>query len=665
MRKFLIEITTEELPAIPFLKEEPNIKDKLEVVLKANNIEFSNLEFLYTPRRFVFTFKANERANDSVIELIGAPKEVAYKDGKLSKAGESFLAKADISENELSFKEIKGKVCLYVEKIEKGKLFSELINDILESFITSLNFGKSMRWGTNTFSFIRPITGLCVMMDDELINASLFNINSSKSTFVHRNISMDKISFNTQDEYFKTLKEGKVILNPKDRLEIILSEIRNIEKLWNLKAEIDEELLAEVVAITEYPSALLGSFDKEFLQVAPEVIITSMKENQRYFAVYKDNSLSNNFITITNSFNPDLETIKKGNEKVLRARLSDALFFWENDLKLGLQPELLNNTIYMQELGTIAQKEQREEEIALRLAKLFAYENTKNIKDAILLSKADLRTQMVGEFPELQGIVGSYYAANMGYSSEVCTAIKEQYLYDVIPSTKLSKIVILATRLDTLMALFSINKLPSGNKDPYALRRAALSIIKILIDLGVKFNLLDLLNEFKGLYKDYDKVKLLNFITDRFNALYSVNSSFIKAVLNVNNNDLVVIDENIKALINLAKDKDYESKISTFKRLANIIKDSKDLYCDESKLSNEYEIKLYKAYKDISFSDDVSDNLGKIFALKPIIDEFFDNVMINVDDLEIKNNRLALVYSIYKHIACVADLKEVSFDSIV
>ncbi|MBZ7985264.1 glycine--tRNA ligase subunit beta [Campylobacter sp. Cr9] len=663
MKKFLIEITCEELPAIPFLKEEPNIKNKLETILNANNIVFSDLEFLYTPRRFLFTFKAKEFSKDSQTELIGAPKEVAYKDGKLSKAGESFLAKANISESELEFKEIKGKLCLYALKTEAGKHIKELINDILESFITSLNFGKSMRWGANTFSFIRPITGLCVMMDDELINAKLFNQESCKSTFVHRNVSMQKVAFNTQEEYFKTLKEGRVILNPKDRLEIILSEIRNIEKLWNLKAEIDEELLAEVVAITEYPSALLGSFDKEFLQVAPEVIITSMKENQRYFAVYKDNSLSNNFITITNSFNPDLETIKKGNEKVLRARLSDALFFWENDLKVGLEPESLANTIYMQELGTLKDKQARELSIALRLAKIFGYENEKNVKDAINLSKADLRTQMVGEFPELQGIVGSYYAANMGYSSEVCTAIKEQYLYDELPSTKLSKIIILATRLDTLMGLFSINKLPSGNKDPYALRRAALSIIKILIDLGVKFNLLDLLGEFKGLYKAYDISKLISFINDRFSALYPVNSSYIKAVLNANNTDIVTIDENINALITLSKDKDYESKISTFKRLANIIKDSKDLYCDESKLSNEYERKLHKAYKDISFSENVSDNLAAIFALKPIIDEFFDNVMINVDDLEIKNNRLALVYSIYKHIASIADLKEVSFEN--
>lgn len=662
MKKVLIEIGVEELPAIPFLKEEPNIINKLSEILISNNIEFKDLVFLYTPRRFVFTFLANEFSKDSITTIIGAPKEVAYKDGKLSKAAISFMQKANISESEIKFKFIKDKECLYHEVKEAGKDIRTLFTSIITDFLNSLNFGKSMRWGSYDFKFIRPITSICVMLDDELIKAKAFNIDSDNSTFIHRNISLDKIKFNTQAEYFRVLKEGKVILNQNDRKEIILSEIKNIEKLNNVNVELDEDLLKEVIAITEFPSALLGSFDKEFLEVAPEVIITSMKENQRYFAVYRNNELSNHFVTITNSFSSNLELIKKGNEKVLKARLSDALFFWKNDLENGLKPELLNDTIYMQELGTIADKVKREEKIALELAKIFGYENEKNVKDAIRLSKADLRTQMVGEFPELQGIVGSYYALKMGYTKEVSLAIKEQYLYDVLPSTTLSEIVSLANKFDTLMALFSIDKIPSGNKDPYALRRAALSILKIIISARLELNMFEFLNLIKGNYADFDLHKLLNFINDRFNALYNVNSSFVDAVLRVNSDNIVLIDDNIKALIHLQNDVDFSNKLSTFKRLANIIKDSEYLYCDESKLTNEHEKALYLAYKDINFSDNIINNLESIFALKPMIDNFFENVMINVDDESIKQNRLALVYTIYKHIASVADLKEVSFE---
>ncbi|WP_267523549.1 glycine--tRNA ligase subunit beta [Campylobacter sp. MG1] len=662
MKKVLIEIGTEELPAIPFLKEEPNIIDKLSEILKYNNINFKDLNFLYTPRRFVFTFFTNETTDDSVIEIIGAPKEVAFKDGKITKAGISFCEKANISENEITFKLVKGKECLYYEKKEAGRNIRGLFTGILNDFLNSLNFGKSMRWGAYDFKFIRPVTSLCVMLDDELISASVFNINSENSTFVHRNITQDKVKFNTQADYYKVLTEGKVVLNPNDRKEIILSEIKNIEKLHNVNVELDEDLLREVIAITEYPSALLGSFDKEFLEVAPEVIITSMKENQRYFAVYSNNKLSNHFVTITNSFNPNLELIRKGNEKVLRARLSDALFFWRNDLKEGLKPELLNNTIYMQELGTIADKVKREEYIALKLAKIFAYSNEEFVKDAIKFSKADLRTQMVGEFPELQGVVGSYYVLKMGYSKEISIAIREQYLYDVLPSITLSEIVSLANKFDTLMALFSINKIPSGNKDPYALRRAALSILKIIISARVNFNIAEFLHSIKTIYADFDIQKLVTFINDRFNALYDVNPSFIEAVLKANNDKIVVIDDSIKALIHLQNDNDFTDKLSTFKRLANIIKDKKDLYCDETKLVDENEKSLYLAYKKISFGDNILENIENIFSLKPLIDNFFDNVMINVEDNDIKQNRLALVYTIYKHIASVADLKEVNFE---
>lgn len=664
MKNILIQICTEELPAIPFLNELDNIKTKMMNVLEKYSVEFSNLQFFYTPRRFVFCFNAKEFCKDTKLEFIGAPKELAYQDSKLSKAALAFMQKAQISEDELSFKEIKGKECLYCEKIQKGKALREIAKNIVDDFLASLNFGKSMRWAAFDFTFIRPITAISFLIDDENINFNSYAINSSKSTFVHRNVSMQALTFNTQNDFFTLLKNSKVILNQDERRQMVLNQIAKIEQENNVNVELDLELLEEVVAITEYPNALLGSFDEEFLKIPPEVIITSMKDNQRYFAVRKNNKLSNHFLAVSNSFNDDLSLITKGNEKVLRARLSDALFFYEQDLKCGLEPKKLENTIYLKELGSIADKSKREEEIAIRLARLINYQDDKQISIAINLSKADLKTQMVAEFPELQGIIGSYYAKAMGYNDEISLAIYEQYLplKDKMPSTKLSTIVALASKIDTLMALFSINKIPNGNKDPYALRRAALGVLKIILHNKFSFDFKDFINELKDLYSNFNIENLLNFIKDRFYALYDVNNSYIKAVLNTNNNNFVSLDENIKSLIFIANSDDFKTNLSTFKRLVNIIKEEINYKIDESLFEQEEEKNLFKAFKNVNLNSSSEERLREIFSLKDKIDAFFEKVMINVENEKIKNNRLALINEIAKPILQIANLKEISYD---
>ncbi|MBK1973908.1 glycine--tRNA ligase subunit beta [Campylobacter sp. TTU-622] len=662
-KNLLIEIGVEELPALPLLKELPNIEKKWNEVLKNYKLE-SEFKFYYTPRRLVF-FHQNfkEKQENSFVEFIGAPKNIAYKDGKLSNAGLSFLQKAGISEEELEFKELKGKEVLYYKKYIQGKTSQEILPLMIENFLKSLNFGKSMRWGAYTFEFIRAIRSIACLLDDEVLEFELYGVKSSNKTFIHRSISYDLLSFNNIQAYFQILEENYIILDPKKRKEKILNEFKALEQKHFINIAQDDELLDEIIAITEYPSALLGNFDKNYLEIPKEVIITSMRENQRYFAVFKDEKLSNHFIVVSNSVCKDYTQIIEGNERVLRARLSDAMFFWKNDLKTGLNPDKLSHITYLENLGSMKDKCLREEYIAEILCQIYNNLNIKDIKTAIQYSKADLNSQMVYEFTNLQGIMGSYYAKAMGFNEAICLAIKEQYLPDgensKLPSNEFSSIVSLANKLDTLLGLFSIGKLPSGSKDPYALRRAASGVLKIILNTKKDLDLDMLFSKISKNYKEFNIQILKDFIFERLYTFYEVNASFIKAVLSSKNTNIIYINNAIKALIKLSQKENFNENFSTFKRLANIA--SKPKYpLEETLFTQEEEMKLYEAFLNTLNFNDIEEKLTSLFALKPFIDNFFDKVMINVDDEKIKNNRQVLIYQIYNEFLKIADIKEVS-----
>ncbi|TDJ87241.1 glycine--tRNA ligase subunit beta [Campylobacter volucris] len=662
--KLLIEIGIEELPAIPLLKELPNITKKWQNILDNYHLN-SNFNFFYTPRRLVFiheNFKAKQE--DSFVELIGAPKNIAYKDGKLTQAGMSFLEKSGLSESEISFKEIKGKEVLYCQKQVQGLESKEVLPKMIEEFLKSLNFGKTMRWGKGEFEFIRAIRSLSCVLDDKLVEFESYGVKSAMSTFVHRSISYDLVDFESIDEYFKILEKNCVVLDQNLRRKIIIEQLKELENKNDILISEDDELLAEVVAITEFPKALLGNFEKQYLEIPSEVIITSMRENQRYFAVFKNGALSNHFVVVSNAVCEDYSKIIRGNEKVLRARLSDAEFFWKNDLEQGLNNEKISKMIYLEGLGTLKDKVEREKQIAQKLCEVFSNSNKEQILQAIEYSKADLSTQMVYEFTNLQGVMGSYYAKAMGMSDEVALAIKEQYLPNGddsdLPSNEISSIVALANKFDTLMGLFAMGKIPSGTKDPYALRRAANGVLKIILNLKKEFNIQDFLNHITQGYKQFDLNILLDFILERLYTFYDVNASFIKAVLNSKNYDIVHIDSSIKALMEIVNDGKFEQNFTTFKRLANIAAKN-DVKVDATLFNTQEEQNLYNAFvKCKENKDDISVYLKNLFALKPQIDLFFDNVMINDQNELIKNNRQALVYEIYKEFLQIADIKEIS-----
>jgi glycyl-tRNA synthetase beta chain len=668
MRKpLLIEIGVEELPALPFLKELPNIENRWRKILKDNSLE-AEFEFYYTPRRLVFISDAFlEKQPDSVETLYGAPVEIAFKDGEPTNAALGFAKKCGVDISEISTAEKNGREVLSYQKNNIGKDTKELLPSMINQLLKDLHFGKSMRWKEGSESFIRPIRWIGVLFGDDTIEFNAYGVKSDSVTYGHRTHTYKAFSYNSIAKYKELLKKHSVILNPDERKKQILNKFSKIEEENDIEIELDQDLLAEVVAITEYPTALLGRFDEGFLKLPPEVIIASMKEHQRYFPVFKDKKLSNYFVVVSNADTDDYSQIIKGNEKVLYPRLSDALFFYNNDLKNGLNNEGLKKVTFMQGLGSIYDKSVREEKIAQYLLKDNSLKD--DMKKAVMNAKADLLTDMVYEFTELQGLMGYYYAKEAGVDEKIALSYKEQYLPDgedsALPSSDFSAIVSLSNKIDSILALFSKGKIPTGTKDPFALRRAVLGIIKIVIDRGFDF---DIARDLKILAKNYDEFDfdlLEKFFLERISHYFDANPSVIQAVIKSGERDIVKINKKIKALNDIVENEQFKESFSTFKRVANIIKDmdlDRKLEVDEGLFEKDVESKLYTAYKKVTKSEynGYKEKLDALFGLKPEIDSFFDHVMVNAEDLKVKDNRKNLIGLIYQNFMDIADIKEIT-----
>lgn len=681
-KDLLVEILVEELPAIPFLKEFPNIELKWQQIVQKYNLN-SKPSLFYTPRRIVIIDESfPEMSEQTKEEFFGPPIAIAYEGGdknkSLSKAGEGFCKKCQIKPEEVQVISKDGKELLYHSKQIKGVAAQDVLANIVKEFIASLNFGKSMRWGSLSESFIRPIRNICILFGAEHIPISAYGMSGRAATKIHTDISFEWIQITSIAQYLQVLKDGYVILSAQERRDKILQEISQIQKEKNIQVEIDEDLLSEVIAITEYPKALYGEFEKTFLELPKEVIITSMKENQRYFATFSNQTLHNGFIVVSNATASKSEKIVLGNQKVLKARLSDAMFFYHNDLKNGLDSSRLQEVAFVNELGSIADKVEREKKIGLFLAQ--KYQNSLNLKnanamveEAICIAKADLLTEMVYEFPELQGLMGYYYAQAEGRDTHISLAIKEQYLPNgedsALPSNIFSSIVALANKLDTIFALFSVGKLPTGSKDPFALRRASSGVIKIILDKNLPFDLHnDIVELFSvGNYKTSDDkitATIEDFFIERLEAIIAVNPSILRSVLSTSERDICSIVAKSKALHSFFEKSDKEAFISTFKRVANITKEMKDISSiDEELLKIPEEIKLYECYHSITHQsfNNIDEKIEALFSLKKPLDDFFENVLVNDSDEKKRENRKNLIFSIYQKFLEVGDIKEIAF----
>ncbi len=695
--ELLVEILVEELPAQALLNEYKEMPKKLHALFQKRTLEVGNIEIFYTPRRLCLLVKDFPLlTQETKEEFFGPPVKIACnhqdKTQGLNALGLGFYQKLGLKDHQhfqTAFKN--NKEVLYHAKIHAKEPTKDLIMPIVLEFLEGLNFGKSMRWGNVEKSFIRPIHNICVLFNGENFNGievKEYGFKTKQATKAHRQEGFDFIQVDSPKAYFEVLEKNHVILDPKKREAKILQEIKELEIKHRIIVEIDRDLLDEVVAITEYPSALLGEFDKAFLKLPSEIITTSMKENQRYFAAFNQKSqesptLHNGFIVVSNAINKDKQKIIAGNQKVLKARLSDAVFFYENDLKKPLDNAPLESVVFVQGLGTLKDKMEREAIIAQYLTQKYASSLNMPLEKALELvgravriAKADLLSEVVYEFSELQGIMGYYYALKQNENELVALSVKEQYLpaseNAPLPSSVFSAIVALSLKLDSLFSLFSVGKIPSGSKDPFALRRLSFGLLKIVAHYGLEFDLkADLKNLFEkvGVYQSFDLEVLEKFLLERFNNLIDCNPSIIRSVLNTNERDIVKIIQKVKALKRFLDDpKNAQKKellFSAFKRLANINKDRNPNESSEFFISLFKELQehaLFEAFNAIKTSafESLDSKIEAYFGLHAPLEEYFKNVLVMDKDIEIQKNRKNFLWSVYQSFLEIGDIKEIA-----
>lgn len=683
-KDLLLELGTEEIPARFISSTKKSMKSFLEKKLKELRISFDSVNIKSTPRRFsIFINKLSEKQTESIEEIKGPSRKIAFdENNNPSKALLGFLKSKDVSIENIKFVKNGNEEYVYVQKKLESLKTESYFKEIFEQMIDSLSFPKPMRWGGNKIKFIRPIRWILCLYGNEVPELEMFNLKASNLTRGHRFLGKSYIEISSIDEYEKALEENYVILDDQKRRELIRSQIEKIAENLNSTYMEDEDLLEEINYIVEYPTALYGQFKEEYLKLPKETIITPMKEHQRYFPVVDNNgNLVNKFITVRNGNDYMIENVRKGNEKVLDARLSDAKFFYEQDTSKKLEEyvQRLNTIVYHEKLGTMHDKMQRLQSLSKSYAKLMET-NELDAQRAAYLCKADLTTSMVFEFTELQGTMGYYYANISGEKKEVSNAILEHYLPrfsgDEVAKSKLGVVLSLADKFDALAGFFAVGIKPTGSQDPYALRRTALGILNTLIEnkllLSTEILIKCALDEYKDkiefnfdeVYLDileFMKLRLKNIMLDK-----KIRYDVVDAVID----DISFVYGTFEKAVQLEKwlsDSDNIVNLNTFIRVYNISKETEVTNKIDTQLFEQNEEKqVYSKYlKILPIVEKLNIDLMYIESLKELssmtleINDFFDNVMIMVENDKIRNNRLILVNSIKSMIFEIADFSKI------
>lgn len=675
-KNLLVELGLEEMPAYVVTPSMKQLRDKMAAFLTDNRLTFDKIEMFSTPRRLaVRVSNLSEKQTDLTEDFKGPSKKIALDaDGHFTKAAQGFVRGKGLTVEDITFREVKGEEYVYVTKQEIGKPVEELIDGVVD-VLTSLSFPVNMHWGTNTFEYIRPVHTLTVLLDDESFLMNLFDIESGRTSRGHRFLGHE-VKIQSADSYEEDLREVFVIASPMERENMILDQIKEIERMHNVHVEIDENLLDEVLNLIEYPTAFIGRFDDRYLDVPEEVLVTSMKVNQRYFVVRNENGkLLPYFVSVRNGNAEHLENVVKGNQKVLVARLEDAEFFWREDQRLIISDlvDKLKNVTFHEKIGSLAEHMERTAKIAALLAEK-AHLSTREVKDvarAASIYKFDLLTGMVGEFDELQGIMGEKYALLAGENTAVARAIREHYLPTAsdgeLPDTKVGAILAIADKIDTILSFFSVGLIPSGSNDPYALRRATQGVVRILDKFGWHIALDELIEQLYALQFDSltysNKEQVLDFFRARIEKMMDndIPKDIVTAVLN--SSTFVVRDlvEVAALLAEKAQEDSFKPAVESLARVFNLAEKAEAVsVVDESLFENEEEKELHTAIEHLTLSDDSAGNIEQLFALSPVIDAFFDNTMVMAEDEVIRANRLALLASLTTKAKKVAQFNQIN-----
>jgi glycyl-tRNA synthetase beta chain len=714
MAELLLEILSEEIPARMQLNAADDFKNILQNNLTKQNITYENVSSYVTPRRLTLCVEGlPEKLEDKAIERkgprVGAPE----------KALEGFLRSVNMSENQLEKRTTPKGEFYFAHIKESGNSLYNLLPEIVNKSISDLKWPKSMAWGNNRIRWVRPIENICCVFNGEVLPVSFGHYKANTKSRGHRFLGSDYFTVSSFDQYKKQLVKQYVMLDHSARKSYIASELQKLAASKNIIFKKDEGLLEEVSGLVEYPVVLLGNIDEKFMRVPQEVLISSMRSHQKYFSFTNENgSLAPYFAVVSNNKTDDNQLqITKGNERVLRARLSDAAFFWDNDLKHTLESRTddLKKVIFHKKLGTVYDKVERISALSKLISVWVPHANLLHVEQAAKICKSDLTTSMVIEFTDLQGVMGGYYAKSEGLHEDIINAVRNHYKpqgpSDSFPTNPVAIAIALADKIDTIVGLFAIDEKPTSSKDPYALRRAALGIIRIIIENNLNIPLQLLFEKAiaqypKGIFKtakegnlavnllkratfkdereSHKKIKrhnvvddLMAFFTDRLKYLLKnidIKHDLINAIFNDGaEDDMLRSVKRVKILEEFINSESGKNLLAVYRRAANIVaieekrdglsynnkpllevmtqKEEQQLY----KLLRESKEPIIKAVKEDRFED----AMMILSDLRPALDGFFDAVTVNCDNSEVRANRLKLLSNIRRLVDKVADFSQI------
>ncbi|MEQ2876553.1 glycine--tRNA ligase subunit beta [Enterococcus asini] len=684
-KDLLLEIGLEEMPAHVVTPSMKQLETKITAFLDDNRLSFSSIKAYSTPRRLaVLVSEIVDKQEDIQEEVKGPAKKIALdQEGNWSKAAQGFVRGQGVTTEDITFKELKGEEYVYVTKYIPGKPAEEVLTDLTQ-VITSLTFPVTMHWNQYDFEYIRPIHWIVALLDEEIIPLQILDVKSGRASRGHRFLGND-LTFATAKEYEEKLAAEFVIADPMKRQEMITEQIAEIAAKENFVVNLDVDLLEEVNNLVEYPTAFVGNFADKYLAVPEEVLVTSMKEHQRYFDVRnQEGLLLPHFISVRNGNNVKLENVAKGNEKVLTARLEDAEFFYNEDKKLTIDElvEKLKNVTFHEKIGSMYEKMQRVGVSAQIIGETVGLTNEEleDLKRASEIYKFDLVTNMVGEFPELQGIMGEKYALLQGEKPAVAQAIREHYLpissEGELPESNIGAVLAIADKMDSLQTFFAAGMLPSGSNDPYALRRQTYGIVRIIEAKSWYFPLIKLqqaigkkINSDEarfGIQLASGQKEVADFFKARLRQrLHSEDTrhDVIDAVVNSEQEDVTKLFKAANILNRHLQDDNFKTSVEALTRAINLAKknEANSGHVDPNLFENESEQALFDAVADLEQKfprQTMEENYQGLMDLRPVIEAYFDATMVMVDDERIRRNRLNQLQIIAKMALAFASLDE-------
>ncbi|MDM7653912.1 glycine--tRNA ligase subunit beta [Lactococcus cremoris] len=666
MTNYLLEIGLEEIPAHLVTPSINQLAERMEAFLNENRLKFDKLIKFSTPRRLALIVEGLSESSEAIDEEVKGPSAKIAKDaeGNWSKAIQGFSRGQGATPDDLI---LKGDY-YYAKKHVDGVKAEEILSKVGDEVIAKMTFSTYMKWGNNDFLFVRPIQWIVSLLEDEIVAFDLLDVTANRFSRGHRFLANVEIELKNANDYASKMPENFVLVDAEHRKAEISAQILALASENNWQVTLHKDLLEEVNNIVEYPTAFVGSFDPKYLSVPAEVLVTSMRDNQRYFEVYnQEGQLAPNFISVRNGNAEHIENVVLGNEKVLVARLEDAEFFWKEDQKLKIEDLVakLGKVTFHAKIGSITEHMARTKLIAAKLADIAGLtdEEKVDVARSAEIYKFDLLTGMVGEFDELQGVMGEKYALLAGENANVAAAIREHYMPTSadgqLPETKVGSVLAAADKIDSVLSFFNVGLIPSGSNDPYALRRAVQGLIRIIEKMNWHFDLSLFIDQFEG----QNHAEILEFVKARVQKLLLEKLDrydIVEAAINSSNFDITNMMESAFVIDGHKLHEPFKPAIENVSRSINLVKKAADIAeINPALFEEDTEQALYDAVISLqnqwTYKPCEEKFRAIVYTLAPAIEAFFDNVMVMAEDLAVRDNRIALLSEVVALTSVMAD----------